>query len=223
MSDPLAELSAAGVAIWLDDMSRNRLVSGNFAELIRDKHIVGATTNPSIFQKALSQGAAYDAQLGELARPGSGRGRGRARDHHHRRAQRVRRHQARVPVLRWDRRADLDRGRPAAGARRAGHRRRGARALAAGRPAEHVREDPGARRGHPRHPALPSRGHLDQRHAHLRARSLPAGHGGVSLGPRGAVGRRQLAGGDRERGVVLRLARGHRVRPPPRPAREGVR
>ncbi len=70
MSDPLAELSAAGVAIWLDDMSRNRLVSGNFAELIRDKHIVGATTNPSIFQKALSQGAAYDAQLGELAAQG---------------------------------------------------------------------------------------------------------------------------------------------------------
>src|SRR5258708_4281521 len=67
MSDALAELSAAGVAIWLDDISRDRLRTGNLAELIRDRHVVGVTTNPTIFQKALSHGDAYDEQVRELA------------------------------------------------------------------------------------------------------------------------------------------------------------
>jgi transaldolase len=67
MSNPLAELSAAGVSIWLDDLSRERLRSGNLAELVRDKQVVGVTTNPSIFQKAMSEGDAYDEQLRELA------------------------------------------------------------------------------------------------------------------------------------------------------------
>ena len=67
MTDRLAELSAQGVAIWLDDMSRERLVSGSFAALVRDRHVVGATTNPTIFQKALSQGTTYDAQVADLA------------------------------------------------------------------------------------------------------------------------------------------------------------
>jgi transaldolase len=67
MSDALAELSAAGVAVWLDDISRERLRSGNLEQLVRDKHVVGVTTNPTIFQKALSQGDAYDEQIGDLA------------------------------------------------------------------------------------------------------------------------------------------------------------
>ncbi|MBK5306974.1 MAG: transaldolase [Frankiaceae bacterium] len=67
MSDALADLSAAGVSIWLDDLSRERLRSGNLAELVKDKHIVGVTTNPSIFQKAMSEGDAYDDQLRDLA------------------------------------------------------------------------------------------------------------------------------------------------------------
>ncbi len=70
MTDPLADLSAAGVAVWLDDLSRERLRSGNLAELVRSKHVVGVTTNPSIFQKALSDGAAYDDQVRDLARRG---------------------------------------------------------------------------------------------------------------------------------------------------------
>ena len=65
--DRLAQLSEAGVSIWLDDLSRERLTSGNLAELIRDKHIVGVTTNPTIFANALSKGEAYDEQLRELA------------------------------------------------------------------------------------------------------------------------------------------------------------
>ncbi len=67
MSDALAELSAAGVAVWLDDISRERLRSGNLEQLVRDKHVVGVTSNPTIFQKALSQGDAYDEQLRDLA------------------------------------------------------------------------------------------------------------------------------------------------------------
>ncbi|HYS36605.1 MAG TPA: transaldolase, partial [Pseudonocardiaceae bacterium] len=43
-TDRLAELSAAGVSIWLDDLSRERLATGNLAALIRDKHVVGVTT-----------------------------------------------------------------------------------------------------------------------------------------------------------------------------------
>jgi len=65
--DHLAELSAAGVAVWLDDISRERLTSGNLAALVRDRHVVGVTSNPTIFDHALSHGSAYKEQLGELA------------------------------------------------------------------------------------------------------------------------------------------------------------
>src|SRR5215469_8165926 len=65
--DALAELSAAGVAVWLDDISRERLTSGNLAVLIRDRHVVGVTSNPTIFDHALSHGDAYSEQLAELA------------------------------------------------------------------------------------------------------------------------------------------------------------
>jgi transaldolase len=71
MSDALSELSAAGVSIWLDDLSRERLRTGNLADLVRDKHVVGVTTNPSIFQKALSEGDAYDEQIRDLALRGT--------------------------------------------------------------------------------------------------------------------------------------------------------
>lgn len=67
----LAALSAAGVSVWLDDLSRERLQTGNLAELIATKSIVGVTTNPSIFQAALSKGNAYDEQVNELAATGS--------------------------------------------------------------------------------------------------------------------------------------------------------
>jgi len=66
----LKELSDAGVAIWLDDLSRERLVTGTLAELVRDKHVVGVTTNPSIFQKAISGSPIYDDQVRDLARRG---------------------------------------------------------------------------------------------------------------------------------------------------------
>lgn len=54
------------MSVWLDDLSRERLRSGNLAALIEDRHVVGVTTNPSIFQKALSDGAAYADALADL-------------------------------------------------------------------------------------------------------------------------------------------------------------
>ena len=70
-SSNLQALSDAGVSIWLDDLSRDRLQSGNLAELVKTKNVVGVTTNPSIFQAALSQGSAYDDQVAELAKAGT--------------------------------------------------------------------------------------------------------------------------------------------------------
>jgi transaldolase len=67
MSDNLKKLSNEGVSIWLDDISRERLRTGNLADLIRDKQVVGVTSNPTIFAKALSKGSAYDEQVRDLA------------------------------------------------------------------------------------------------------------------------------------------------------------
>ena len=69
-SETLKQLTDAGVAIWLDDLSRERLVTGTLAELVRDRHVVGVTTNPTIFQKAISGSSIYDEQIRDLARRG---------------------------------------------------------------------------------------------------------------------------------------------------------
>jgi len=66
MSEAPADLSAQGVSIWLDDISRERLITGNLKELIDGQHVVGVTSNPSIFQKALEQGHVYDEQVRDL-------------------------------------------------------------------------------------------------------------------------------------------------------------
>ncbi|HMM94457.1 transaldolase [Phycicoccus sp.] len=67
---PLQDLAANGVSIWLDDLSRERISSGNLQELIDTRGVVGVTTNPSIFQAALAEGHAYDEQVEELSRAG---------------------------------------------------------------------------------------------------------------------------------------------------------
>ena len=71
MTNPLADLSAMGVAVWLDDLSRERLRTGNLSDLLRTRSVVGVTTNPSIFEKALSVGTAYDEQVRDLALRGT--------------------------------------------------------------------------------------------------------------------------------------------------------
>ncbi|MFE7141159.1 transaldolase [Streptomyces sp. NPDC057644] len=70
-TDPLAALSAAGVSVWLDDLSRELLAGGELENLITDEHVVGVTTNPTIFASALSKGKRYNEQLRRLGIEGS--------------------------------------------------------------------------------------------------------------------------------------------------------
>jgi transaldolase len=65
--DALGQLTAAGVSVWLDDISRERLTTGNLEMLMRDLHVRGVTSNPTIFAKAISSGSAYQGQLADLA------------------------------------------------------------------------------------------------------------------------------------------------------------
>ena len=71
MTDHLRDLTDAGVSIWLDDLSRERIETGNLAELIKNDFVVGVTTNPSIFAAALADGERYDDQVRELAASGA--------------------------------------------------------------------------------------------------------------------------------------------------------
>jgi transaldolase len=66
MSDVLKDLTDAGVSVWLDDISRDRLRTGNLEMLMKDFHVRGVTSNPTIFAHALSQGDAYDEQVQDL-------------------------------------------------------------------------------------------------------------------------------------------------------------
>jgi len=68
---PTATLSALGVSIWLDDLSRDRIQSGGLQKLIAERNVVGVTTNPTIFASALAKGETYDAQVAELAAAGT--------------------------------------------------------------------------------------------------------------------------------------------------------
>jgi transaldolase len=69
--DPLADLAAAGVAVWLDDLSRELLAGDGLQSLVAGRHVVGVTTNPTIFASALSKGDRYDSQLADLADRGA--------------------------------------------------------------------------------------------------------------------------------------------------------
>jgi transaldolase len=66
-ADTLAQLTEMGVAIWLDDISRERLSTGSLASLVRDRHVRGVTSNPTIFAAALSHGSSYAEQVSDLA------------------------------------------------------------------------------------------------------------------------------------------------------------
>jgi transaldolase len=71
MTDPLTELSERGVSIWLDDLSRPRLTSGSLAGLVAHDHVVGVTTNPTIFAKAIAGSDAYAQQIGDMSARGA--------------------------------------------------------------------------------------------------------------------------------------------------------
>ncbi|MGZ4437848.1 MAG: transaldolase [Nocardioides sp.] len=70
MSTSLKALADAGVSIWLDDLSRERIESGNLAELVEKSSVVGVTTNPTIFAAAVANGERYDGQVAELTAAG---------------------------------------------------------------------------------------------------------------------------------------------------------
>lgn len=70
-TSPLATLSENGVSIWLDDLSRSRIVSGNLNDLINSRSVVGVTTNPTIFAGALAKGEGYQEQVAELSQAGA--------------------------------------------------------------------------------------------------------------------------------------------------------
>ncbi len=71
MTERLKALAEAGVSIWLDDLSRERIETGNLADLVENSSVVGVTTNPTIFAGALADGERYDAQVRELAQAGA--------------------------------------------------------------------------------------------------------------------------------------------------------
>ncbi len=71
MTDRLAALADAGVAIWLDDLSRERIESGNLADMVKDHGVVGVTTNPTIFAAALADGESYADQIAQLRSAGA--------------------------------------------------------------------------------------------------------------------------------------------------------
>jgi transaldolase len=72
MTTPTEQLAAAGVSIWLDDLSRERITTGNLTELITTRNVSGVTTNPTIFQGAIGGGGhAYADQIAELASAGA--------------------------------------------------------------------------------------------------------------------------------------------------------
>ena len=72
MNERLQALADAGVSIWLDDLSRERIASGNLAQLVAESNVVGVTTNPTIFANALSQGDRYGEQVAQLKATGLG-------------------------------------------------------------------------------------------------------------------------------------------------------
>ncbi len=209
--DVLGQLTAEDVSIWLDDISRERLSSGNLAKLVRDFHVRGVTSNPTIFANAMEHGTAYDEQLGDLALRGVDVG------------------EASRSLTTYDIRWACDVLRPVFDAsdgvdgkvsievdpRLATDTAKTiaeARALwLARRPAERVRQDPGDQGGRARDRRVPGRGHQHQRHADLLAAAVRGGHRRVHGRARG--GRRRPRRDADLGGLVLRQPGGHRGRP----------
>ena len=213
MSDALADLSAQGVSVWLDDISRERLRTGNLQDLIDTKHVVGVTSNPTIFQKALEKGDAYDEQVRDLA------------------LREIAVDGAIRYLMAFDIRWACDVLRPvvrrAPTARTAGCRSRSTRASRTtptgpsprprrlwwlvDRPNVMIKI-PATDEGLPAITAATAAGHQRQRHADLLPRPLRRGHGRLPDRPRAGQGGRHRPVDDPLGRVVLRLPRRHRDR-----------
>ena len=215
MTERLKALSDAGVSIWLDDLSRERIETGNLAELVKDSHVVGVTTNPTIFAAAIADGERYDEQVRELVAAG---------DSVDRAIFELTTEDVRdacdifAPGLRGDRGVDgrvsieVD-ARPRQ--RHRGHHRLGAGAVeAVDRPNLFIKI-PATKEGLPGDHRRHRRGDQRQRHPDLRPRPLPGGHGRLPDRPRAGARRRLDLGQDPVGRVVLRLPRRHRDRQAP--------
>ena len=185
------QLSDAGVSIWLDDLSRERLKTGNLAELIRDKHVVGVTTQPDdLRERAVRRARPTTTRCASWPRA----------------APTSRRRSARSPPPTCATRATCSATstrRPAAST--AGcrievdprlahdtdeHRRRGARPVEDRRPAQPAGQDPGHRGGSAGDHPDARRGHQRQRHADLLGRALPGRDGRLHRRPGAGQGQR---------------------------------
>ena len=211
MTDSIARLRTAGVSVWLDDLSRERLTAGGLAALSRPGSI-GGDDQPDDLRPRHHRQRRLRRQIRDLKLRQAG-GPGAAGTDRVRRTAGLRRA---APGVRGDRRggrAGVDRGRPADRPRHRPHGRRGPRAVVAGGPAQPVRQDPGRQAGPAGDHRLPGRGDQHQRHADL----LP---GPLRRGDRGVPGRTGSRPRRRARPVrprlgrlVLRVPGGHRGGP----------
>ena len=184
---PLHSLSALGQSVWIDFLSREAIRGGHMQQLIDQDAVVGATSNPTIFQKAMSSGDAYDEQLRELdttrRRP---RILGACRAGHPRGLRLF------PPDLGTgagrDGYVSLG-GRSAAGLRLVGHLPRGDPSPRCGRSPRPTRQDPRDQAGARRDRGRDRQGSLDQRHPDLFPEALRGGRRVLYSRPR-AAGRR---------------------------------
>ena len=182
--NPLVRLGALGQSPWYDFITRELIATGELRALISNDGLLGMTSNPTIFEKAIAGSADYDDDIRRLAAEGLWRGGDLRGARHRRRARRLRRVPDGVPEARWPGRPRLAGSVPDACARRRGHRGRGPAALGRGGSAQPDDQDPGHRRRAWRHRALHRRRDQRERHAALFGRPARSRDGGIS--PRGS-------------------------------------
>ena len=213
----LHELSARGVSVWFDTLSRDLLETGELARMIEEDAVVGVTSNPTIFQKALAEGDRYDEQIRELQDVSDPREVFFALAMDDIRAA--------CDLLRpvWDETAGVDgfvslEVDPTLAYDREATYEQALRFHEEVEPREPVRQDP----GHPDRArgdrGLHRAGQVDQRHAHLLAAALRGGRRGVPARARAARGSRRGPGAGQLRRQLLRLPRRHRGGQAPRGA-----
>ncbi len=212
VNERLAALTAAGTSVWLDQIRRNLIESGELERLVREDSLRGVTSNPSIFEKAILGSDDYDDDIKAGAEEGLSAkeiyesiavkdvqlARGRA-----------------APGLGRERTgttgSSRSRSHPTSRSTLRRHAAGGARLLGPGRPPEPDDQDPGHRRGLGGDRGGDRRGHQHQRHAAVLGRVVRARH--RALHPRdGAAARRRRVDGRPLGRELLRLARGHRGR-----------
>jgi hypothetical protein len=189
----LHQLSARGQSVWIDYLSRDLLETGELKRMMEEDAVVGVTSNPTIFQKALSQGSAYDEQLKELEHEGD------AKEIFLHLAVRDVEHALDLLAPVHEDNAE-DRGRPHARLRHGGDVQGGDPPPRVDRPPEPLRQDPGHEAGPAGDRGLHRGGSQHQRHAPVLAGDAPRVDGGLPTGARafrrgrrrrdqGAVGR----------------------------------